>query len=200
MGARIFPGRNRRQTGEETREGYRACPAARRFRRAWCRCWLVGERAGHAQGCAGVSGLAGLEAVSEKRRAAVRGTRGLPCSNGQPSRVVGSRAWPIPLCPETDSGTMVHTLGGKVYIEGAGHGIRRVTWCMSPSSRAEGNAEKGQPSRHEGGVVCGGKRGCTVIVGSGGRRVKWHSEQAQEKRGAMAGLVRASAGLWHRNT
>ena len=78
--------------------------------------------------------------------------------------------------------------------------MSRVTLCMSPSSRVEGNAEKGQQSRHEGGVVCGGKRRGTVIVCMGGQRVKWHSELAQETRGAMAGLVRASAGLWHGNT
>jgi hypothetical protein len=59
--------------------------------------------------------------------------------------------------------------------------MSRVTLCMSPSSREEGHAEKGQPSRQEGGVLWGGKRGGTVIVCSGGRRVKWRSELAKEK-------------------
>jgi hypothetical protein len=66
-----------------------------------------------------------------------------------------------------------------VYLEGVGHGMRRVPWCMSPASREEGNAEKGQQSRHEGGVLCGGKRRGTVIVCMGGQGGKWHIELAK---------------------
>jgi hypothetical protein len=69
----------------------RACRAVRRFRRAWCRCWAVGERAG----CAYVSGAPRLGAGAKARPAAVRAAYGLPFAHGQLSRGVGTRAWPL---------------------------------------------------------------------------------------------------------
>jgi hypothetical protein len=97
-----------------------------------------------AQGCARVSGLPGRGAVSEERPAAVRETSGLPFSDCQPSRVVGPHAWPTPLCHEIDGGAVVGGIGGGMYLWWELRGMRGVTLYMSPSSREEGNAEKGR--------------------------------------------------------
>ena len=77
-----------------------ACRAARRFRRAWWRCWAGAAGEGCAQGWAPVSSVPGLGAGAEARPAVVRATHGLPFADGLPSRGVGARAWPMALFHE----------------------------------------------------------------------------------------------------